>query len=223
MTSTPQGSENATDLPNPLFARLYEHVLSRGERAKMTGCRQQLVDGVVGRVLEIGPGNGLGFGLYPATVDEVLAVEPEPYLRVRAERAAKHAAAGIVVVAGDAEHLPTGDASVDVVVVSLVLCSVPDQARALAEARRVLRSGGELRVFEHVIAEHPLGRAALRAAEATFWPRAFGNCHPARDTLAALTAAGFDTSRVRRFVMRAGTAEPPLPYILGTTVLRPTP
>lgn len=184
----------------------------------MVRCRQRLLDGLTGRVIEIGPGNGLNFALYPVTVSAVVAVEPEPYLRARAEQAAERAPVTITVMAGDAEHLPAQDASVDAVVFSQVLCSVPDQPRALAEVRRVLRSGGELRVFEHVVAEHPLGRAALGAAQATFWPRAFGNCHPARDTLAALTRAGFDTTAVHRFVMRSGAAEPPLPYILGTAV-----
>jgi ubiquinone/menaquinone biosynthesis C-methylase UbiE len=97
-----------------------------------------------------------------------------------------------------------------------VLCSVPDQGRALAEAKRVLRSGGELRVYEHVVAEHRVPRGLQRAAEATFWPRAFGNCHPARDTLAALRAAGFETSAIRRFVMQVAKVEPPMPYILGS-------
>jgi hypothetical protein len=90
----------------------------------------------------------------------------------------------------------------------------------------VLRPGGQLRVFEHVIAEHPLGRAAQQLAQATIWPRVFGNCHPARDTLAALRAAGFDTSAVRRFVLRPGPTAPPTPHILGTATLpghAPTP
>ncbi len=124
------------------------------------------------------------------------------------------------MVAGDAEHLPIDDGSVDAVVLALVLCSVPDQARALAEARRVLRPGGELRIYEHVVAEQRLPRAMQKAAQATFWPRAFGNCHPARDTLVALDAAGFDTSRIRRFVMQVAPVEPPMPYILGRATAR---
>ena len=151
----------------------------------------------------------------------MIAVEPEPFLREKATQAASRGSVSIEVVAGDAEHLPAEDRSVDAVV--LVLCSVPDQALALAEAKRVLRPGGELRVYEHVVAEHRIPRALQEAAQATFWPRAFGNCHPARDTLAALEAAGFDTGGVRRFVMQVAAVEPPMPYILGRASALHTP
>jgi ubiquinone/menaquinone biosynthesis C-methylase UbiE len=171
-------------------------------------------------VIEVGPGNGPNFGLYPATVERVIAVEPEPYLRKRAGEAAAQAAVPIDVVAGDAEHLPAEDDSVDAVVLALVLCSVPDQQRALAEARRVLRPGGELRIYEHVIAQRPVPRGLQKAAQATFWPRAFGNCHPARDTLLALDQAGLATSEIRRFVMQVAAVDPPMPYILGRATER---
>src|SRR5207248_533512 len=95
------------------------------------------------------------------------------------------------VTGGNAEAIPAGDGSVDAVVFCLVLCSVPDQARALAEARRVLRPGGEIRVLEHVVAQNRVARGAQKAADATFWPRLLGGCHPNRDTRAALAAAGF--------------------------------
>lgn len=75
-----------------------------------------------------------------------------------------------------------------------------------------------MRVFEHVDAENRFAHATLKAAETIFWRRAFGNCHPTRDTLAAINQAGFDAREIRRFVMRAGSAEPPLPYIHGRAV-----
>src|SRR5579859_1414487 len=216
MNSQTQGPTNSeTDIRNPFFAWFYDHVLQRGSNRKDEACRRELLDGLSGNVVEVGPGNGPNFAFYPSTVERVIAVEPEPYLRERAAKAATSAAVQIDVVAGDAEHLPVGDESVDAIVLALVLCSVPDQARALAEAKRALRPGGELRIYEHVIAERAFPRALQKAAEATFWPRAFGNCHPARDTLAAVQAAGFDTSGIRRFVMQVAAVEPPMPYILG--------
>lgn len=205
----------STDIRNRFFARLYHHVLQRKTARQDVGCRRELLDGLRGTVVEPGPGNGPNFDLYPGTVDRVVAVEPEPFLREKATAAAAKAPVSIDVVAGDAEHLPLEDGAADAVVLALVLCSVPDQARALAEARRVLRPGGQVRVYEHVVAERPVPRALQQAAQATFWPRAFGNCHPARDTLTALQRAGFDTTEVRRFVMQVAAVEPPMPYILG--------
>jgi SAM-dependent methyltransferase len=221
MGTQPQ-APTETDIRNPFFAWFYDHVLQRGSNRKDLGCRRDLLDGLAGTVVEVGPGNGPNFALYPNTVERVIAVEPEPYLRGRAAKAAAGAPVQIDVVAGDAEHLPVEDGSVDAVVLALVLCSVPDQARALAEAKRALRPDGELRIYEHVIAERAFPRTLQKAAETTFWPRAFGNCHPARDTLAALHAAGFDTSRIRRFVMQVAAIEPPMPYILGHATIRTT-
>lgn len=219
-TQAPVGEP--TDIRNPFFAWFYDHVLQRGSNRKDTACRRELLSGLSGTVIEVGPGNGPNFSLYPGTVERVIAVEPEPYLRSRAAKAAADAAAQIDVVAGDAEHLPVADGSVDAVVLALVLCSVPHQGRALAEAKRVLRPGGEVRIYEHVIAESRVPRTLQKAAEATFWPRAFGNCHPARDTLAALDTAGFDTDGIRRFVMQVAAVEPPMPYVLGRATERNT-
>ena len=117
--------------------------------------RRRLLAGLTGRVLEVGAGNGLNFQHYPAAVTEVLAIEPEPYLRRLALAAARRAPVPIRVVAGTAEALPALDGAVDVVVASLVLCTVTDLDQALAETRQVLRPGGKLRFYEHVRAEDP--------------------------------------------------------------------
>ena len=215
MTSTSTTGRDG-DLHNPFFARLYHHVIQRRPSERDVRCRRRLLDGLAGTVVEVGPGNGPNFPHYPPAVERVVAVEPEAFLREKAAEAAARSPIRIDVTAGDADHLPLGDGEADAVVLALVLCSVPDQMSALAEARRVLRPGGELRVYEHVVAEHPVARTAQRAAQATFWPRAFGNCHPARDTLSSLRAAGFDTARIERFVMQTKAMEPPMPFILGT-------
>ena len=99
---------------------------------------------------------------------------------------------------GVADHLPAEDASFDAAVACLVLCSVPDQAHALSELQRVLRPGGELRYYEHVRSDRPLVALSQRAVDRTFWPRAFGGCHTARDTTAAIEAAGFELEAQRR-------------------------
>jgi ubiquinone/menaquinone biosynthesis C-methylase UbiE len=177
--------------------------------------RRRLLAGLSGRVVEVGAGSGLNFPFYPASVEQVLAVEPEPLLRGEATKAARDASVTVTVVDGVAGRLPVEDESFDAGVASLVLCSVPDQARALAEFRRVIRPGGELRFYEHVIAEAALAARLQRVADATFWPRVGGGCHVARDTGAAIERAGFTIERSERFSFTPGPPIPPIPHILG--------
>nr|WP_245359217.1 class I SAM-dependent methyltransferase [Kribbella aluminosa] len=174
-----------------------------------------MLAGAAGRVVEVGAGDGGNFAHYPPEVSHVLAVEPEPFLRTQALRQASTAPVPVEVVEGTADGLPAGDASADVVVVSLVLCSVPDQRVALAEARRVLRPGGELRFYEHVAAEP--GRLATfqQIADATLWPLFTGGCHTHRDTAAAISAAGFAIEELDRFTFPPDRVTPAGPHILG--------
>lgn len=97
-----------------------------------------------------------------------------------------------------ADRIPAEDASVDAAIACLVLCSVADQSGALAELHRVLRPGGELRFYEHVLSHERRIARRQRAVDRLFWPRAFGGCHTARDTPAAIAAAGFAVERQRR-------------------------
>jgi ubiquinone/menaquinone biosynthesis C-methylase UbiE len=205
-----------TDIPRPRFARLYLKAGGRADDRGVADHRRRLLDGLTGRVVEVGAGNGLNFVHYPATVTEVVAVEPEPTLRAAAERAAAAAPVRVTVSPGTAEALPLADGEVDAAVASLVLCSVPDQARALAEIRRVVRPRGELRFYEHVIADRQPLRAVLQLADhSRLWPTICGGCHLARDTAAAIEAAGFTIERCERFDFRAGAIEPSIPHILG--------
>lgn len=198
------------------FARLWLKAAPVADARGAREHRRRLVDGLSGVVVEVGSGQGLNFDLYPAAVERVLALEPEPMLRAEAQRAAP---ARVEVRDGVAESIPLADGEADAVVFSLVLCSVNEQAAALAEARRVLRPGGELRFYEHVVAERGLGRLALVAADRSgVWPAVAGGCHPARDTLAAIRAAGFEVRSHERFPFRAGAVAPPIPHVLGAAV-----
>lgn len=187
----------APEVRHPLFARLCA-VMSRKEPAEVREHRRELLSGLSGRVLELGAGAGANFGFYPAEVSEVVAVEPEPYLHGKAIEAAASAPVRVTVVEGTADQLPLDDASVDAAIACLVLCSVPDQSGALAELHRVLRPGGELRFYEHVLSHERRIARKQRAVDRLFWPRAFGGCHTARDTPAAIAAAGFAVERQRR-------------------------
>jgi len=193
---------------------MYERVSRESERRGTAAHRDRALAGLAGRVIEIGAGNGLNFGHYPTTVTEVLAVEPEDRLRALAQRAATQAPVPVRVVPGHADALPTDDATFDAAVASLVLCSVPRVAGALAEIRRVLIPGGELRFFEHVRSAQPwLG--LLQDALAPLWSRAAGGCHLNRDTAAAIRAAGFHLEQLDRFYYAPLRFVPAHAHLLG--------
>ncbi|MER5886536.1 methyltransferase domain-containing protein [Streptomyces sp. NPDC001941] len=202
---------------HPLFARAYARFSVRAETAAgMAGHRERLLSGLSGRVLEIGAGNGLNFPHYPGAVSEVVALEPERVLRRLAAGAARDAEVPVDVVPGAAEALPVKSEAFDAAVACLVLCSVRDLGRSLAELHRVLRPGGELRFFEHVLAPS-LGLAfAQRAVDLTVWPLLFGGCHTSRDTLGAIERAGFEVVSYERLrVPEKGPLLPSSPVITG--------
>ena len=182
--------------------------------------RHELLAGANGKVIELGAGAGANFPHYPEGVLEIVAVEPEPYLRARAVTAAGGAIAPVRVVDAVADRLPFEDASFDVAVSSLVLCSVADQSAALAELHRVLRPGGELRFYEHVRATDRRRASAQRVLDVV-WPYLGGGCHASRDTLQAIEEAGFGIEHVRRFVFRPCLlAAPTSPHVIGVAKRR---
>jgi ubiquinone/menaquinone biosynthesis C-methylase UbiE len=185
---------------HPMFARLYPRLARAMDRSGLLEHRRRLLDGLHGEVIEIGAGHGGNFPHYPREVTQVLAVEPEPRLRATARQAATRAPVPVDVADGLADRLPADDDSMDAAMFCLVLCSVPDPAAALAEARRVLRPGGRLRVLEHVRADgHPATERLQRLLDATFWPHVAGGCHSGRDTATEIERAGFTVERLDRF------------------------
>lgn len=209
------GSDGRAPRSHPLFARMYARMAADFEARGASEHRTEALAGLAGRVVELGAGTGINFGHYPTTVTEVVAVEPEPYLRSIAAEAAAEVEVPITVVDGHAEHLPLDDASCDAAVASLVLCSVPDQAVALAELRRVVRRGGELRFYEHVRSERP-GLARAQRALDVVWPIVGGGCHASRRTLDAIEGAGFEVESVRRFNFRPSLVVAPVaPHVVG--------
>jgi ubiquinone/menaquinone biosynthesis C-methylase UbiE len=208
-----------SQVSHPLFARVYNRLRPVMDRHGVAEHRRRLLAGTAGRVVEVGAGDGANFALYPDQVTSVIAVEPEPFLRTQAERSATEAATTVDVVNGTADLLPVSDASADVVVASLVLCSVPDQHAALAEAIRVLRPGGELRFYEHVAAEAGTRLARVqKIADATVWPCLMGGCHVGRDTAATIAAAGFRIEELDHFQFPPDQLSPASPHVLGRAV-----
>jgi len=206
---------SAGEVRHPLFARMYDRMSVAEEAKGAAEHRDELLADLSGRVIEVGAGNGLNFGHYPPSVTEVVAVEPEPYLRERAERAALDAKVPVRVVSGTAERLPADDSSFDAAVASLVLCSVRDQPSALSEIYRVLKPGGELRFYEHVRSERPRFARFQRRVDVV-WPRFGGGCHTSRPTDRAIEQAGFDIERCRRFTFRPSAIDLPVsPHVIG--------
>ena len=185
--------------PNPRFAKTYLRVAAKAEARGVAAHRDELLADLAGVVCEVGAGSGLNFARYPSTVTRVVAVEPEPTLREQARAVAGSAPVPVEVRDGTADALPVADASCDAVVLSLVMCTVPDPAAALAEVRRILaarRTAPNLRARE--IPQHRVV-AVAEDLVAPLWARCAGGCHPNRDTVATLAAAGFDVRAVTGF------------------------
>ena len=201
-----------TSLLQRLGAAGYDWLFDRVDPLGGADHRRRLVEQAAGEVLEIGAGTGRNLPLY-RTATRVVALEPGPGMRARANDAAQAAQVAVEVVDGRAEDLPFPDATFDTVVASLVLCTVPDLAPALAEAHRVLRPGGTLRFYQHVRADDPrLARWQDRLERPWGWLA--GGCHPNRDVVATITAAGFRMLELDRFDFQI---MPPLvrPHVLG--------
>ena len=180
-----------------VYDRCYDRFIDRIDHAGAAEHRRRLVEEGGGEILEIGAGTGTNLRLYRAA-ERVIALEPDSAMRARAHDAALEARVPVEVVEGDAMALPFPDASFDTVVFSLVLCTVPDMERVLAEARRGLRPGGTLRFYEHVRAQEPqLARWQDRLERPWGWVGR--GCHPNRDTAAAVDAAGFDVLSLEEF------------------------
>jgi ubiquinone/menaquinone biosynthesis C-methylase UbiE len=209
--SRPRGKTRS----HPVFARVYEKVAEIAERRGGAEHRQRLLSGLSGRVIEVGAGSGANFTHYPRTVSEVTAVEPEPYLRERAQHAATRASVPVSVLDGVGDRLPGETGAFDAGVAALVLCTVPDQQRALEELYRVIRPGGEPRFYEHVIADTPGQARFQRFCDATFWRHVAGGCHLARDTKSAIEHAGFQIETCERFQFSPAPLIPADPHILG--------
>jgi ubiquinone/menaquinone biosynthesis C-methylase UbiE len=158
-----------------------------------------------GRVLEVGVGTGASFVYYPAAA-KVTGTEPDPYMLERARRRLEEMGAHhIELHKVPAEELPFEDASFDQVVCSLVLCTVRDLPRSLAEVRRVLKRDGTLRFLEHVRSDDSLFWRTAQDLFAPVWRWFNGGCHPNRRTKQAIEEAGFRIEWLERMRVGPGT------------------
>ncbi len=197
---------------NPFFARVWTAMSAR-EPESLRRLRRENLAGLTGRVLEVGAGTGTNFAFYPATVTEVVAVEPERRLAARAVRAAAEATVPVTVTEDTVERFRDGG-PFDAVVCSLVLCSVEDPDGVVAQLYSALRPGGELRYLEHVAGTGARARLQ-RVADATLWPRLAGNCHTHRHTEQTIAAAGFRVQGRREWTLPAWAPLPVAEFAIG--------
>ena len=184
-----------------LMSKIYDRFMQVSEQACLQAWRGELLAGVSGEVLEVGPGTGANLPHYGGAVSRLVLAEPDRHMRARLERAVALSGRAAEVVTAPADALPFADASFDVVVSTLVLCSVSDLDAALVEIRRVLRPGGRLVFLEHVAAEQA-GRLAWQRRIEPAWKHIAGNCHLTRRTAESIRAAGFEVDEERRESMR---------------------
>jgi len=163
--------------------------------------RRRVVPAAQGRVLEIGIGSGLNLPFYSPTVQQVIGLDPSPKLLAMARRTERPGSGKVEFVEGSAEEIPLEDASIDTVVTTWTLCSVPDASRALGEMRRVLRPAGRLLFVEHGRAPDP---SVVRWQDrlTPIWKRIGGGCHLNRAIGVLIEGAGFQFDRLETGYMR---------------------
>jgi ubiquinone/menaquinone biosynthesis C-methylase UbiE len=198
------------------FARVYDRLMADTEEAGFGERRAGVLSRAQGRTLELGAGTGLNLERYPDAVTELTLTEPFEPMAEQARARARELGRAVEVVPAPAEALPFADDSFDTVTATLVLCTVEDQATALAEVRRVLRPGGRLLFAEHVRASDPrIARWQDRVHRP--WRFVAHGCNCNRDTLAGIETAGFEVTELERFEL---PKSPPVvrPAIAGTAV-----
>ena len=198
------------------FTALYDRLMEGTEEAGLREMRRQTLSKASGRTIDLGSGTGANLGLYPASVTELVLAEPDPHMLRRLRPNAEEAGVDVEIVQAGAENLPFEDSTSDTAVFTLVLCTVPDQRAALAEAARVLKPGGRLLFVEHVRAESA-GLARWQDRLEKPW-RLFGDgCHCNRDTVATIEAARFTVESVDRAELPKA---PPIvrPLVRGSAV-----
>lgn len=175
------------------------HLAMRNQR--LLPYRERVISAAQGRVLEIGIGSGLNLPLYLSRANEIIGLEPAPRLLAMARDASSRASCPVRFIEGSAETIPLEDKSVDTVVTTWTLCTIPAVAQALGEMRRVLRQGGQLLFVEHGLAPD----AKVRKWQdwlTPAWKRIGGGCHLNRPIQSLIAQNGFDVIRLETGYMQ---------------------
>jgi ubiquinone/menaquinone biosynthesis C-methylase UbiE len=202
-----------------LFARFYDRALKATEENGLGAMRAELLAGARGRVVEIGAGTGVNVDLYGPEIEDLTLVEPDPHMAARLRERLEEGATVTPrrLVEAPAESLPFADDTFDSAVATLVLCTVPKPAAAVAELARVLKPGGRLLFIEHVRSEDA-DRARWQDRFEKPWRFLADGCSCNRDTEAMLSGSPFRVERIEHGKMPK--AMPIVrPLIRGSAVL----
>ncbi len=167
--------------------------------------RQRVTAGLSGEVLEVGFGSGLNVPHYPVAVTRVQAVDPATVGRKLAAQRVAASPVSVEYVGLDGQALPLNPASIDHVLVTWTLCTIPDAQLALGEIRRVLRPGGELHFVEHGRSPEP-HVARWQDRLTPLQRRVFGGCHLNRPIDALIAGAGFEFRHTENYYIRGPKA-----------------
>ena len=186
--------------------RIVPHLTHLAMRQRtLSAYRERAISAAEGSVLEIGIGSGLNLPFYRKGVDRVIGIDPSATLLQMARAAAGGTTIPVELIKGSAEAIPLESRSIDTVVTSWTLCSIPDVRRALAEMRRVLRLGGRLVFVEHGRAPDS-GVRRWQDRLTPLWKRLAGGCHLNRDVDGLIEAAGFRVERLDTGYMKGPKA-----------------
>lgn len=207
------------DPSHPVFAAVYDPVMAHTERVLLEDHREYLAADLHGAVLDLGAGTGAMFPYFEASLAHnpsitLHAIEPDAHMRRRAVERATNLGLDIEIRSDGAESLPYADDSFDVVVASLVFCTIPNVEAALDEVARVLKPGGEFRFFEHVHADGLLAR--LQDIVNPIWRRGAAGCHLNRETVT--TFRNHDRFEMTEFETLEVGIPPVAPFVRGTLV-----
>jgi ubiquinone/menaquinone biosynthesis C-methylase UbiE len=198
------------------FTALYDKLMESTEEEGLRDMRRETLSSASGRTIDLGAGTGANLGLYPDSVTELVLAEPDPHMLRKLRPKAEEAGVEAEIVQARAEDVPFEDSSFDTAVFTLVLCTVPDPAAALAEAARILKPGGRLLFVEHVRSEDS-GLARWQDRLERPWHFFGDGCHCNRDTVATVEAAPFAVEGVEKTEL---PKSPPIvrPLVMGSAV-----
>jgi ubiquinone/menaquinone biosynthesis C-methylase UbiE len=179
--------------------------------------KKDLFKDLSGIVVEVGPGTGINFRYFPSSIIEWIGIEPNEAFSCMLMTNAKQLGLDAKLVPGDAANIPLNDNSVDAVICTLVLCSVDDPQRTIAELKRILKPGGKLIFIEHVASP---SQTMLRAVQNLINPLnkfIADGCNCNRETWHHLEQGGFSEIAFIHYRMHKAFAIH-APHVLGYVV-----